>query len=312
MADKKISALTAATTPLAGTEVLPIVQSASTVKATIANLQATPVTAGTANAVQYLNGSKVPTTSSNLIFNGSSLGIGISPSQKLTVGGAADAQMTIVSNTTTGGSEIYLGDSDSVFRGLIAYAHTSDSLSIYTAAAKAIEISSTQNVSLTAGNLVIGTSGKGIDFSATPGTGTSELLDDYEEGTWTPTVFGSTGAGTYELSANSSFTYQKVGNNVTVLARIVAAAVVTGGGTGDIRISGLPFNMSATVYGSPFTAVSSGVVFTGSYLGAERVTGGSTATVYPYGISALGVQTQVPVANFVANSVIAFQFQYRV
>ena len=35
MADKKISALTAATTPLAGTEVLPIVQSGTTKKATI-------------------------------------------------------------------------------------------------------------------------------------------------------------------------------------------------------------------------------------------------------------------------------------
>jgi len=35
-------------------------------------------------------------------------------------------------------------------------------------------------------NLVIGTSGKGIDFAATSGTGTSELLADYEEGTWTP------------------------------------------------------------------------------------------------------------------------------
>jgi len=31
-------------------------------------------------------------------------------------------------------------------------------------------------------NLVISTSGYGIDFSATAGTGTSELLDDYEEG----------------------------------------------------------------------------------------------------------------------------------
>lgn len=38
MADKKISALTAATTPLAGTEVLPIVQSGSTVKVSVANL----------------------------------------------------------------------------------------------------------------------------------------------------------------------------------------------------------------------------------------------------------------------------------
>jgi hypothetical protein len=43
------------------------------------------------------------------------------------------------------------------------------------------------------GNLVIATSGKGIDFSATPGTGTSELFNDYEEGTWTPT--DGSGAG---------------------------------------------------------------------------------------------------------------------
>lgn len=40
MADKKISALTAATTPLAGTEVLPIVQSGTTVKVSVANLTA--------------------------------------------------------------------------------------------------------------------------------------------------------------------------------------------------------------------------------------------------------------------------------
>jgi hypothetical protein len=40
MADVKISALTASTTPLAGTEVLPIVQSGSTVKVSVANLTA--------------------------------------------------------------------------------------------------------------------------------------------------------------------------------------------------------------------------------------------------------------------------------
>jgi hypothetical protein len=70
MANSKISALTAATTPLAGTEVLPIVQSSTTVKATIANVQAAPVSAGTANGVQYLNASKVPTTGSALTFDG--------------------------------------------------------------------------------------------------------------------------------------------------------------------------------------------------------------------------------------------------
>lgn len=40
MADAKISALTSATTPLAGTEVLPIVQSGATVKVSVANLTA--------------------------------------------------------------------------------------------------------------------------------------------------------------------------------------------------------------------------------------------------------------------------------
>ena len=40
MADKKISALTGATTPLGGTEVLPIVQSGATVKVSVANLTA--------------------------------------------------------------------------------------------------------------------------------------------------------------------------------------------------------------------------------------------------------------------------------
>ena len=44
----------------------------------------------------------------------------------------------------------------------------------------------TGDLTVSAGNVIIGTSGKGIDFSATAGTGTSELLDDYEEGTWTP------------------------------------------------------------------------------------------------------------------------------
>jgi hypothetical protein len=79
MADKKISALTAASTPLGGTEVFPIVQSGTTVKATIANVQAAPVDAGTANGVQYLNASKVPTTGTGLVFDSVNLGLGATP-----------------------------------------------------------------------------------------------------------------------------------------------------------------------------------------------------------------------------------------
>jgi hypothetical protein len=49
-------------------------------------------------------------------------------------------------------------------------------------------------VTLKDGNVVLA-DGNGIDFSATSGTGTSELFDDYEEGTWTPII-----GGTYRAS----------------------------------------------------------------------------------------------------------------
>jgi hypothetical protein len=97
------------------------------------------------------------------------------------------------------------------------------------------------DVTLSNGNLVIGTSGKGIDFSATPSTGTSELLDDYEEGTWTPT-FAATGTGFAALTMEVlSATYTKVGRQVTVRGFIRTDNVDITGATGDLILSGLPF-----------------------------------------------------------------------
>jgi hypothetical protein len=83
MADTKISALPASTTPLAGTEVLPIVQSGVTVKVSVANLTAgraisasgVTVTGGTANGVGYLNGSQVLTTEPAFRFDGTNLSV---------------------------------------------------------------------------------------------------------------------------------------------------------------------------------------------------------------------------------------------
>jgi hypothetical protein len=103
MADSKISALPAATTPLAGTEVLPIVQSGATDQVTVANLTVgravsaaslaltaspLPATSGgtgsssafTTNGVAYASSTTVVTTGSGLQFNGTNLAIGTSPS----------------------------------------------------------------------------------------------------------------------------------------------------------------------------------------------------------------------------------------
>jgi len=106
-------------------------------------------------------------------------------------------------------------------------------------AASVLNLGTTGNVTVGTGNLVIGTSGKGIDFSATAGTGTSELLDDYEEGTWTPTYTGSTSNPTITYDIRFGI-YVKVGRLCHVVCRIRTDA--TSGGSGNLLLSGLPFN----------------------------------------------------------------------
>ena len=93
------------------------------------------------------------------------------------------------------------------------------------------------DVTLSTGNLVIGTSGKGIDFSATPGTGTSELLSDYEEGTWTP---GSGGGLAVAGTFSSEGTYIKIGKQVTVFGSVTGSTSVSTTAAGQM-FTGLPF-----------------------------------------------------------------------
>jgi len=197
MADLKISALTASTTPLAGTEVLPIVQSSTTVKVSVANL-----TAG--RAVSALS---VTATSA-----------------------ATDFTNVDITNTSTGGVAYRLASGGcfgyfDIPTGAFAVRDVTNS------ATRAYWTTGGNQV-LPNGNLVIGTSGKGIDFSATPGTGTSELLADYEEGTWTPSIGGT---ATYFLQSG---TYTKVGRSVLITGSLVVNVIGTGSAT---TISGLPF-----------------------------------------------------------------------
>jgi hypothetical protein len=66
---------------------------------------------------------------------------------------------------------------------------------------------------------------------------TSELLDDYEEGTWTPVITSSTGSFT---TVNNIFgRYTKTGRQVTLIAIFTVAAIGTAGGF--MTVSGVPF-----------------------------------------------------------------------
>jgi len=130
------------------------------------------------------------------------------------------------------------------------------------------------------GNLILA-SGKGIDFSATSGTGTSELFDDYEEGTWTPSLGGD---ATYLAQTG---TYTKVGNQVHIFCYIQPNVIGTGSPT---AISGIPFacadaasSLSVGLWSNyPSAAISVVANVQGSLI---YVSGKATATTSSGGIS---------------------------
>jgi hypothetical protein len=183
MANTKISALSSATTPLAGTEVLPIVQSGATVKVTSDDLTVRNIRANATTGILQITG----------------------PS-------AGATRVATVPNAN------------------------------WTAARTDAAQSFTGDQTLATGNLIIGTSGNGIDFSATPGTGTSELLADYEEGTWTPTLTGWT-AITYLTRVGK---YTKVGNQVTCWFEIYFTGI---NAASLVNITGLPFTVASSTNG---------------------------------------------------------------
>tara|TARA_R100000008_G_scaffold82778_2_gene67392 strand:- start:63 stop:833 length:771 start_codon:yes stop_codon:yes gene_type:complete len=113
----------------------------------------------------------------------------------------------------------------------------------------ATSTSGTDNFTIADGNLVIGTADHGIDFSTTSdGTGTTdnELLDDFEEGNWSPILYGNAGGGS-NAAATYSFQhgwYQKVGNWVSfAFSGLLTSSNASGNTT---YIGGLPFTCANT------------------------------------------------------------------
>jgi hypothetical protein len=104
----------------------------------------------------------------------------------------------------------------------------------------------------TSGNLAMA-SGNGIDFSATAGTGTSELFDDYEEGTWTPS-FNTLTIGNGTLIGR----YTKIGRTVTCEFGFIFGSTSSFSGTVG-SVGGFPF-AAANLGADTYSAIS-GVAF---------------------------------------------------
>lgn len=99
------------------------------------------------------------------------------------------------------------------------------------------------------GNEVFATAGKGIDFSANanaPGM-TSELLNWYEEGTFTPTLVPSgTGFTSITYATARGAQYIRVGRIVHVQIWVETTATTIGSASGVLRVGGLPFTTAAS------------------------------------------------------------------
>ena len=89
------------------------------------------------------------------------------------------------------------------------------------------------------------------------GTGSANALDDYEEGTWTPTYEPASGSFTSITYDSQAAEYVKIGRLVYVTGRLRTDAITVGTASGTVRISGLPFTTDGTnfrgvttIYGS--------------------------------------------------------------
>jgi hypothetical protein len=246
MADKKISALTGAATPLAGTEVLPIVQSGSTVKVAVNDLTAGKTVNGSnfIASSSFGAGGTTPTAgwntavfqTQNASFN-SNNGQDLRLYQNIYYDGSNYRYIT----ANPGGFMLQYQNETEWFRstdGSPAAGGVANATSV-------VKFTTTGNVNVSNGNLVLGTAAKGIDFSAnTHAAGmTSELLGWYEEGNWTP-VDGS-GAG-LSITKNEAY-YTRIGRVVYFYLDVTYPATANGS---LAYLAGLPFAPSKDGGGS--------------------------------------------------------------
>ena len=82
----------------------------------------------------------------------------------------------------------------------------------------------------------------GLNFGTPVSPVTSQTLDDYEEGTWSPVLAGETVAGT--MTGNGYGIYTKIGRQVSIGIRF--ENITLSGATGTVMIKGLPFNGSGS------------------------------------------------------------------
>ncbi len=130
-----------------------------------------------------------------------------------------------------------------------------------------------------------------------------------ERGTWTPVIRGDGTAGTYEQAAGTCATYIKDGNLVTLNCWIVLAGAITGGGTGEMIITGAPYTKSNNTWVvGPMRL--NGVAFTANTAPVLQFAGtAETSTMYCWLNTGSG-GSYVPISAVGAGDGISFSITY--
>lgn len=222
MANTKISALTSATTPLAGTEVLPIVQSSTTTKVAVNDMLS--VTSWTSPAVDSNGNIFLRATDAFAAGVGTQIGLGgkYNTISYYPFGAVSGRKENATGNNVAG----YLSLLTTTAGGTLTERWRVDST----------------------GNFVQKVAGYGINFTAnTPAAGmTSQLLNWYEEGTWTP----AQGSGLTVIGAFSSTgKYTRIGRNLTISGTVTGATSVALAAAGIITTN-LPFTVGTAGHGN--------------------------------------------------------------
>lgn len=153
------------------------------------------------------------------------------------------------------------------------------------------------------GNLVIGTAGKGIDFSAAGG----DVLAMYDAGTWTPVLtFGGASVGiTY--AAGTRGRYTRIGDVVTVNALLELTN--KGSSTGAVALTGLPFISNSFINYVGVAALPGNITVSGTIQPLQL---GGTASVNLYEVTSAGATTQLDNTDFANNSYVHISMTYQV
>jgi hypothetical protein len=241
------------------------------------------------------------------------LGIGTAtPGETLDVKGTGNfnnTSGTYLGFQTNAAQVGYIGTANTILTGglnteLGLYANSSLVIATGASALQRLRVEAAGDVTISTGNLVIGTAAKGIDFTTSAdgsGTVTAELLNDYEEGTWTIGLeFG--GASTSMTTNANTGKYTKIGRQVTVTGYLALSN--KGSATGNALITGLPFLING--YGG-ISLYLGQITFADFPMGYAN---NGTSTIPLRECTNAGVASSLTDADFANNSEIIFTMTY--